>query len=191
MASGPTPQTHFEAWGQAVYKVTTTSKGYEAQEHPNGLFVLFAISDAKRQWLGWYSFNTDYTQDIVQAGSPTHEVIGEKSAFSSHFTMRQPIRVDELCGPELRRAVIAPGHHDLGSDIIDLSIAISRSPGLSKVIEGSHPIHLYIKRKQDLRIQMQFGYVQFIMSERFKYPTPHLNVSKRLRTFEHNLTSGT
>jgi hypothetical protein len=199
MAPGPTPQRQFEAWGQAIYQVKATSK--TSQGPSTGLIVLFAISDINREWLGWYSFNTDSTPDIILLGS-THDVLGEGSARSSHFKRQEPVQVDELCGPSmvsrggssgaiLRRAVISPGHHQPDSDTIDLNISIHASPGLTKQIHAAHPIRLHIKRKQtgapDDKIR--FGWVTFVMAELFKYPIPHLNVKKRLRVFEHNLTS--
>jgi hypothetical protein len=199
MASGPTPQTKFEAWGQAVYQVKATNK---VQGPSTGLIVLFAVSDINREWLGWYSFNTDAEPDIVLLGS-THEVLGEGSAQSSHFKKQKPLQVDELCGPTmvsrgaspggtafLRRAAIGPGHQDLDPDVIDLILAIHPSQELAKQIDATHPIHLYIKRKQrSAEIKVQFGWVSFLMAEPFKYPVPHLNVKKRLRIFEHNLLS--
>jgi hypothetical protein len=135
MASGLTPQTQFEAWGQAVYQVKATSK--TSQGPSTGLIVLFAISDPKREWLGWYSFNTDSTPDIVLLGS-THDVLGEGSARSSHFKRQQPIQVDELCGPTMvsrggspasamHRGVLFPGRHQPDSDTIDLNISIHSS----------------------------------------------------------------
>jgi hypothetical protein len=202
MASGPTPQTQFEAWGQAVYQVKATSKtSYGIPS--TGLIVLFAISDIKREWLGWYSFSTEFTPNIILLGS-THDVLGEGSARSSHFKRQQPIQVDELCGPTmvsrggssapgstLRRAVLFHDHHRPDSDTIDLNISIHASPGLTDQIHAAHPIRLHIKRKQtgapDDKIH--FGWVTFVMAELFTYPIPHLNVKKRLRVFEHNLTS--
>ncbi len=201
MASGPTPERQFEAWGQAVYQVKATSKTYDTPS--TGLIVLFAISDIKREWLGWYSFSTDFTQNIVLLGS-THDVLGEGSARSSHFKRQEPIQVDELCGPSmvsrggssgpgstLRRAALFPGHHQPDSDTIDLNISIHSSAALTKSIDASHPVHLYIKRKQEggPENSTRFGWVTFVMAELFKYPIPHLNVKKRLRVFEHNLTS--
>ena len=201
LTTGLTTATHFEAWGQAVYGVKTPIPKLEPQ---GGLIVLFAISDIKRQWLGWYFFNTDKVPDMILLGT-THEVLGERAAFPSHFVKRKPMQVDELCGPimasrggwkkghppdVMRRAALTPGRHHPGSDIMDLDLSISSSPGYSREIDLLHPIHLYVKRKQDSDplAKLRLGWVTFIMAEQFSYPTRHLNVTKRLRIFERNLT---
>jgi hypothetical protein len=77
MSSGLTTATHFEAWGQAVYGVKRTQRSW----NPSGLIVLFAISDTRQEWLGWYYFNTTYTTDIIALGS-THEVLGRVDGFA-------------------------------------------------------------------------------------------------------------
>jgi hypothetical protein len=102
MSSGLTTATNFVAWGQAVYGVRV--KRTQRSWNPSGLIVLFAIADKKREWLGWYYFNTTFTTDIILLGS-THEVLGEMSAEFSHFVTRKPMQVDELCGPIWPRAV--------------------------------------------------------------------------------------
>jgi hypothetical protein len=192
--SDPTPETHFEAWGQAVYKA------YRTKDNSSGLCVLFAISETSRQWLAWYSYQDMNYIDLVLARAP-HEVLGEGTAFESHFSKDKPMRVDELCGSYMysrgglnaattRTAVLAPGHHHRGSNVINLSVAIQSDHNVTTQVPADHPINLYIKRKQGEFVldRFQFGSVGFLMTEPFRYPTPHLNVTKRLRTFEYNLT---
>jgi hypothetical protein len=189
--SDPTPVTHFEAWGQAVYK---------AKDNLGGLCVLFAISEASREWLAWYIY-TDRNWLDPLVGAP-HEVLGEGSAHALRFTRDKPMRVDELCGPYMysrggpnnlektRTAVLEPGPHHPRSHVIDIRVYIQPAANVSDNVPSDSPIHLHIKRKQGEFVldKFRFGKAGFIMTEPFKYPTPHLDVTQRLRTFEYNIT---
>ena len=191
MAGGPVPETRFQAWGEAVYalKRDTNPK--------SGLVVHFQITDAKRDWASWYYFNTDLVPDMELLGA-THEVLGESSKRGSHFTTKQPMRVDELCGtdqPAFRRAVVQKGHHPPDEDVISLSVFINHAPGMHDSVPGRHPIHLYIKAQGDTsalgELKPTFGWVNATgIYEKFNFNFPYANKHAKLRSFEKTLRDG-
>ena len=162
MADGPTPETRFQAWGEAVYGLTRDVPG---QNPIHGLVVLFQISDANREWASWYYFNTDLVVDIELLGS-THEVLAEGHKSGSHFVAKKPMRVDELCGTggagsvPFRRAVIQKGHQHGDASALD-----------------------------DLKIV--FGWVTSTqIYEKFNFMWPYHNSHEKLKSFEQTLTTG-
>jgi hypothetical protein len=191
MADGPTSETRFQAWGEAVYalKRDTNPK--------SGLVVLFQITDAHRDWASWYYFNTDAALDMEIMGA-THDVLGESSRAGSHFVTKKPMRVDELCGtdsPAFRRAVVQKGHQTYGEDVISLSVFINHAPGMHDSVPGSHPIHLYIKSKGDTSalddLKPTFGWVNATgIYEKFNFNFPYDNKHAKLRSFEKTLRDG-
>ena len=66
MTTSPTPQTEFEAWGQGIYRFADDT-GVNKRDF--GTAVLFAISDVKRQWLGWYRVETARASDAALTGA--------------------------------------------------------------------------------------------------------------------------
>src|SRR4051812_30579150 len=100
MALGPTPQTEFESWGQGVYR-STPPRGANLttfNRRSLGTLMLFAVSDVKRQWLGWYVLRTDGAKDSEIMGN-LFSTYAEKASRPFRFSMPQPITVEELIGP--------------------------------------------------------------------------------------------
>jgi hypothetical protein len=202
MADGPTPETRFQAWGEAVYGLTRDVPG---QNPIHGLVVLFQISDANREWASWYYFNTDLVPDIELLGS-THEVLAEGHKSGSHFVAKKPMRVDELCGTAgagsvpLRRAVIQKGHQHFGNDVSELSLFIQAAPGMTSQISvddlpTTRPLHLNIKRIGDASalddLKIVFGWVTATgIYEKFNFMWPYHNSHEKLKSFEQTLTTG-
>jgi len=189
---GPSAETHFEAWGEAMF-AEQSKQGKVIMGTTSGIFVLFAVAETKRRWLGWYIFSTDYALDLAITGS-THELIGEKSKFPSHFITRKPMPVNGLCGTQgdARRSVIIPTHLGLGDDVIEFQIAITSTPGPTDDIPvadlaTTRPIHLYIRRKQTGGIdKIMFGWTNCVATEPFG-KTSHLDVRSRIRALADQL----
>jgi len=194
MSSQPEPETRFEAWGQAVYHFPPDPT---SRVKRSGTNIIFAVSDTRRHWLGWYAFHSNEAND-AQLLNSSHAVLGEQSAFSSHFRSWKPITVAELTGPILysrgrrfdggesdprsgRLARASWGHHGLGSDVIDVELTIDKLDKQENILSK---IHLYIKRTghQNLPEQLGWGRVSFFLCEQFKYPTKHINSAQRLRS---------
>ena len=92
--AGPTPQTHFEAWGQALIRITNSSaKVYQARK---GLLALIMIADTNQEWAAWYYFTSKYELDIQLMGNYVPEVLAEKPKLPSHFTTLKAMTVGEL-----------------------------------------------------------------------------------------------
>jgi hypothetical protein len=180
MADGPTPETRFQAWGEAVYGLTRDVPG---QNPIHGLVVLFQISDANREWASWYYFNTDLVPDIELLGS-THEVLAEGHKSGSHFVAKKPMRVDELCGTGGAGSV--PFRH--------------AAPGMTSQISvddlpTTRPLHLNIKRIGDASalddLKIVFGWVTSTqIYEKFNFMWPYHNSHEKLKSFEQTLTTG-
>jgi hypothetical protein len=201
MASGPTPQTRFEAWGEAVYRFAPDPKLYP-KATAVGTYVIFAISDIKRQWLGWYTFNTSSAVDAAIMGYPS-KTLGEKSAHPSHFMTEHPITVEELCGPilvsrgykpstsNLRQAFVRLTNHEQSEIAMTLKIHGPGSGPAYKTYTADYvttkPIHLYIKRNPEfdriyqIDLNDEYGWLTYIMAEPFSYPVKHINVTERQR----------
>jgi hypothetical protein len=191
MASNPTPETRFEAWGESVYQVDAFGDPRVAPR-PEGFTIVFAISDLKRQWLGWYVFQSGNSIDniLLQAA---HHLLGEKSVHSSHFSTDKAITVEELVGPilhsrgaKLPSALTAMSSATLvdRGDVLNAEVEI-KGINRSKNNLLSH-IRLYLKRKgsRSLPAKFSMGWTSFLFSEPFAYPSAHLNVGARLRGIE-------
>ena len=212
MASNPAPETHFEAWGQAVYRMKSNDPKAVVR---SGIIVLFAIADINHQWLGWYKYSWASMPGVIFPVAAVdlvllrsaHEVLAEGSAFPSHFVTNKPITVEELCGPVLyergrsarggnvgdpRRALLLRGHHQMRSDTMDLSLTINSTHAETGHVLTSLDLYMKRKQRQDLNDHDNFreGFVEYVMSEPFGHnPIAGLNVARRLHAFEHNLTS--
>ena len=202
--SGPAPGREFEVWGQAVWRFLRP-RGATSGLHkdPHATIVLFAISDISRQWLGWYQFSTDHAPDAQVLGYVT-EQSAVKSARSSRLTTSKPMTVEELLGPILhaRGGNPKPGSNPISKAVAELlPSSTSAELGISIRIaqfEREHkptPLLLYFQtgviRRDPSFLVSKFGsgFVHFIMSEPFSYPVRHLNVTRRLKIFRHNLTT--
>jgi hypothetical protein len=165
--------------------------------------VLFAISEVSRRWLGWYSYGSDGAVDAALLHY-ANEVVGERSKFPSHFVARKPITVEEFAGPIMRsrggrpggglgfglqRAWAIWGRHgpDIGAVEVDLTVEHFYR---AKRHVLNH-IHLYIRPKGQHALPNEpgLGFITFLFAEPFDYPTKHINVRQRLKTFHHNLTT--
>jgi hypothetical protein len=131
MAGGPTPQTRFEAWPQALIGITNTRPGYITSNLKKGLLALIMISDIKEEWAAWYYFTSDYTLDIQLLKNYSSEVLAEKPKLPSHFTTRSPMRVGELCGATtfaspyvFRRAALVRVKHDVEDNHIEFLLGV-------------------------------------------------------------------
>jgi hypothetical protein len=184
--------TRFLVSGEALYAVKAKTS-MPVDEPSSGLFVLFAITDIKREWLGWYSFNTDFASDMVLLGS-THELVGEGTHHPMHFMTRKPIAVDGLLGGapgNMRRAALAAHNFGFGPKVITLDLAISEASGPQNQIDlrsglpTTRPLHLFINRKQPGGPERPlFGWVNFEMAEPFRSKSSHLNVARRRHQLE-------
>jgi hypothetical protein len=136
MAGGPTPQTRFEAWPQALIGLTNTSSVTVISELKRGLLALIMIADTKEDWAAWYYFGSDHEIDIQLMGNFTTEILAEKPKFPSHFTTHSPMRVGELCGTSnvtLRRAALHLMKRDEDEDVVELLLFVqSALPGLER-----------------------------------------------------------
>jgi len=193
MTTRPTAQTEFEAWGQGIYRFANET-GVNKRDF--GTIVLFAISDVKRQWLGWYKVETARASDAALMGANS-KALGEKSAHPSRFETETPITVEELCGPILHSR---GGRAELAMRQVFVHLASPRQSeiAMSLKIQGSGyghvktPIRLYVKKNPMFdRIYLidlndEWGFVDFLMSEPFSYPIKHINVVERLRAIRRN-----
>jgi hypothetical protein len=160
MASGPTPQTRFEAWGQALIGIKNTATPHQ-EEEARGLLALIMISDVQREWAAWYYYNSKYEEDIQLMGKYVPEILGEKPAHSSHFTTQRAMRVDQLCGDSsqpfsgqpMRLAGLTRVNRDVGDDFFELLLFVqSASPGSAPMNQigdrpTTHPIHLVLNEQ--------------------------------------------
>jgi len=107
--AGPTPQTRFEAWGQALIGITDSTA--KSAQYRKGLLALIMITDTNREWAAWYYFNSKYELDMQLMGNYVSEVLAEKPKLPSHFTTPTAMTVEELCGKDqnslLRLAALA------------------------------------------------------------------------------------
>jgi len=60
MAGSPTPKSAFLVWGQALYRFRAPPGGGPDQHR-----LLFAVSDAERQWLAWYYYSGNHALDYI------------------------------------------------------------------------------------------------------------------------------
>ena len=193
MTTSPTPQTEFEAWGQGIYRFADDT-GVNKRDF--GTAVLFAISDVKRQWLGWYRVETARASDAALTGAGS-KALGEKSSHPSRFVSETPMTVEELCGPILHSH---GGHTGYGSATRQVFIHLA-SPRQSEIAISlkilrsgliDRPIRLYTKKNPMfdriylIDLNNEWGFVTFLMSEPFFYPTRHINVIERLRLIRRN-----
>jgi hypothetical protein len=156
--AGLTPQTHFEAWGQALIGITNSNTTV-IDDYKKGLLALIMIADANREWAAWYYFTSKYEADIQFMMKYTSEVLAEKPKFPSHFTTPKTMAVDELCGNDVnlnsrwRRASLMGPPRDIGHDNFELLLFVqSASPaqGAQNVIGDrptTKPIHLRFKQR--------------------------------------------
>jgi hypothetical protein len=200
MAGGPTPQTQFEAWPQALIGITNT-KGNIA-EYKKGLLALIMIADIKEEWAAWYYFTSDSAiniQVLTNYTSPS-EILAEKPKFPSHFTTRSPMRVGELCGRSdrsVRRAALVHVKRDEPS-LVELLLAVQSAPlGAGPMNEikdypTTHPVHLRFKRRDGASdvtdYPLGFGTLAAVgLEENFNFLWPYHSMSQKLRAIEDML----
>ena len=205
MAAGPTPTSRFRVWGQALYRIkpTEVNKINPAQHR-----LLFAVSDEQQEWLAWYYFSGDRAIDYVLLAGKRgvdHEVVGIFGGKPTLLNVNQHMMVDELAGPIMwsrrkqwappkngsdgsRRATIwSQDHWSPDSTFIHLGMTLMHDTGKYqfeikvKKVTGFHG-------KSIGRWFSERGFLNYVMTEPFRYPTPHLNQYERLKVFEHNLT---
>jgi hypothetical protein len=199
---GPEPETHFEAWGQAIYQMIPP----QGSVQPSTTIVLFAISEVSRRWLGWYTYESDRAIDAALLHY-AHELLGERSKFPSHFVARKPITVEELAGPIMhsrggrpagtpiglgagfQRAWASWGRH--GSDVERIEVDLTIEHFYRAKRHVLNHVHLYIRPhgQHALPNEPGIGFVTFLFAEPFDYPTKHINVRRRLQTLRKNLTA--
>ena len=203
MASGPTPQTRFEAWGQAIIGVKNTGKS--SVETARGLLALIMISDTQRKWAAWYYFNSKYEVDIQLLGNYVPEILGEKPKYPSHFMTNKAMRVDQLCGDSqpfsgrpFRLAALSRIKRDLGDDLVELLLFVQNaSPGSGPMnqIGGrptTQPIHLRFQQKDGASdvgdYPLGFGWLTYTgIYERFNFLWPYHSTTEKLRAMENML----
>jgi hypothetical protein len=201
MASGPTPESRFEAWGQALIGITNPQNVLNKK----GLLALVMISDIKEQWAGWYYFTSENEIDIQIIGNYAPEILGEKPKFPSHFTTLKPMTIDQLCGdPQsfggrpFRRAALARVNRDVGQDIVELLLFVqSAPPGKGPLRQigdrpTTHPIHLRFQRKDGASdvgdYPLGFGWLTYTgIYESFNFMWPYHSMTQKLRAMENML----
>lgn len=206
MASGPTPTRDFIVWGQALFRI----KPQVANKfNKNSLRLLFAISDEQKQWLGWYYFGGSKSVDYVlmaDAAGVDYEVIGRFSGGGMPLRTKKPMTVEELAGPILwsernkwevpemggpgfRRAFLwMPEHDPPNRPVIHIHMTLNHDTA-----QYRFPIEVKKSKKfHGAGLSSTFsesGFLNFIMMERYKYPTPYLNRASRLKAMERVLTT--
>ncbi len=199
MASGPTPQTHFEAWGQALIGIKNTEKTIE--EQARGLLALIMISDIQRQWAAWYYYTSKYEQDIQLIGKYVPEILGEKPKHPAYFTTPKAMSVDQLCGDgakPFRLAALAREKRDFGDDFFELLLFVqSASPGTVPMNQigdrpTAHPIRLRFKQKDGASdvsdYPLGFGWLNYTgISEAFNFLWPYHSTTEKLKAMEDML----
>ena len=198
MVGGPTPQTRFEAWAQALIGVTNKQSKVIA-ELKKGLLALIMISDIKEEWASWYYFTSDNEIDIQLLGNYTSEILAEKPKFPSHFTTHNPMRVGELCGRSepfkgkpFRRAALHHVKRDVGEDLVELLLFVqSALPGQGPRDRigdrpTTHPIHLRFKRTAGASdvsdYPLGFGWLNATgIEESFNFLWPYHSRTQKLR----------
>jgi len=199
MASGPTPQTRFEAWGQALIGIKNT--GRSQQDGAKGLLALIMISDVQHEWAAWYYFNSLYEVDIQLIGDYVPEILAEKPKHPSHFMTNRAMRVDQLCGDSqspLRLAALTRDNRHFGDDFFELLLFVqSASPGSVSMKQigdrpTTQPIHLRFKRRDGASdvgdYPLGFGFLNFTgIYERFNFLWPYHGTAEKLRAMENML----
>jgi hypothetical protein len=168
--------------------------------------VLFAVSDDKQRWLGWYYFAGQSTIDELIMAHPkqaNHKVLGFGSAGANRLRTKVPMTVEELAGPILwsqrgkwqaprmsgkgfRRASMSRPVPDQAGRPIRLHIALRHDTGhvpfdvkTSKVSNSVPTI------RED---HFEIGFVNFLFSEPFAYPVDRRDDEQRLRFIQDKLT---
>ena len=129
MASGPTPQTHFEAWGEALIGIT--NPGNVIADIKKGLTALIMISDSQREWSAWYFYQSKSEMEMQVIGKYYPEILGEVAKHPTHFATTAPIKIDELCGTSgegkpFRMAALMGTKHEVAENIIELMLYIQK-----------------------------------------------------------------
>jgi hypothetical protein len=216
-ASGPAATTRFHVWGQALYRIKPpivkppkvnppkTNPPAVATFYRDSYRLLFAVSDEKQQWLGWYYFGGDQAVDNINMTiRDNHDELGAFSGGPTILHTRVPMTVEELtgpllwsernkwnlpkrAGPQLRRASIWNSDRDEPSKVIvRLHMTIFHDT-------GSYQFPINIKKVGDSRapgipsVFSERGFLRFIVSERYNYPTPHVDTLSRVVGLRHKL----
>jgi hypothetical protein len=199
MAGGPTPQTRFEAWPQALIGVTNTASKVTA-DLKRGLIALIMISDIREEWAAWYYFTSERELDIQLIGAYTSEILAEKPKFPSHFTTRSPMRVGELCGSSkftFRRAALIRVKRDV-EETVELLLGVQSAPAGAEPMNEikdyptTHPIHLRFKRRDGASdvsdFPLGFGWLNAVgLEESFNFLWPYHSKTQKLRAMEDML----
>jgi hypothetical protein len=201
--SGPTPQTHFEAWGQALIGITN-SNTKAIDEYKKGLLALIMIADTNREWAAWYYFTSKSELDIQLMQNYTSEVLAEKPKFPSHFTTPKAMVIDELCGNDSnlnarwRRASLMGPPRDIGKDNFEFLLLVQSAPPA----QGSQdrigdrpttkPIHLRFKRRDGAsdvtEYPLGFGWLNYArIYESYNFLAPYHSKHEKLRAMEKML----
>ncbi len=198
--AGPTPQTRFEAWGQALIGITDSTA--KSAQYRKGLLALIMITDTNREWAAWYYFNSKYELDMQLMGNYVSEVLAEKPKLPSHFTTPTAMTVEELCGKDqnslLRLAALAGPPRDLGHDIFELLLFVqSARPGDAPMDSigdrpTTHPIHLRFKKRDGASditdYPLGFGWLTYTgIYEAYNFLWPYHSKQEKLRAMEKML----
>jgi hypothetical protein len=110
------------------------------------------------------------------------------------------MRVDELAGPYMysrggsssigSRALVFTGGTTPPDSVMGIQLSVKPGVVGDDIFRSRVPIvhvHLYFRSAHPEKVPTTDGYLNFKLVEPFKYPVPHLNKLKRLRTFEHNI----
>jgi hypothetical protein len=200
MAGGPTAQTRFKAWPQALIGITN-SAAKEGTDMKRGLLALFMISDTNDEWASWYYYNSEYVADIQILGQFASEILAVKSK-PSHFMTYEPMRVNELCGASIELKNAALHHRKMGDDqdhiefLLFIRSAPAGAPGNAiGPRPTTRPIHLRFRRKADMddisAYPAEFGYVTPTgIEEKFNFLWPYRSSSEKLKAIEDMLLHG-
>jgi hypothetical protein len=203
--SGPTPQTDFEAWGQALIGITNSDKitVTENRDLRRGLLALVMIADRQKQWAAWYYFSSNSEKDIQLFGDFASEVLAESPKSPSFFTTRKAMTVDQLCGNDTtllwRRALLMGPPRDIGEDNFELRLVVQSRPdqGPTHSIAGedlptTQPIHLRFKRRDGTSdittYPIGFGWLTYTgIYESYNFLWPYHSKHQKLRAMEKML----
>jgi len=198
--AGPTPQTHFEAWGQALIGITNSSaKVYQARK---GLLALIMIADTNQEWAAWYYFTSKYELDMQLMGNYVPEVLAEKPKLPSHFTTLKAMTVEELCSNDehynYRYAALAGPPRDLGHDNFELTLFVQKARPGSGPMDSigdqptTKPIHLRFKKRDGASdvtdFPLGFGWLNYTgIYEAYNFLWPYHSKQEKLRAMEKML----
>jgi hypothetical protein len=198
--AGPTPQTHFEAWGQALIGITNSDT--KARDPiRKGLLALVMIADTNQEWAAWYYFTSAYELDMQLMGNYVPEVLAEKPKLPSHFTTPKAMTIEELCGNDeshFRYAALAGPPRDLGHDIFELLLFVQTARPGSGPMDSigdrptTKPIHLRFKKRDGAGdvtdFPLSFGWLNYTgIYEAYNFLWPYHSKQEKLRAMEKML----